>query len=213
MLFKNRKIAKHIVAAMRKVYNRKLTTSLGGNISVLYGDKIFITPSQIDKENIKAKQILIFGRNGEVLKGKNLRPSMETQMHIAIYNVNPNARAIVHCHPLWASLLCFSDLKFFSDFTDEGYYFLRNIAFAQYATMGTQQLADNVAAVAYYANIVVLKNHGIVSIADNLLTAIEQLEVLENACLYSFLKQNTVMTFDHLSLDACRAIDERFGLI
>ncbi|HQJ59152.1 MAG TPA: class II aldolase/adducin family protein, partial [Bacteroidales bacterium] len=65
---------------MRRLYLQKLTTSLGGNISMKIDDRILITPSQIDKNDLKAKDIAYLTTNGDILKTKH-KISIETPMH------------------------------------------------------------------------------------------------------------------------------------
>lgn len=206
---KQKKAAQQIAIFMQRLYRQKLTTSLGGNISIKFENKFLITPSQIDKENISYKNILLVDSQGSVLEGEG-KPSMETQMHLAIYRANNNIDTIIHAHPQWATLLACSDLLLFNDFTDEGYFVLKNVKYCDYSTMGTIELAEAAAKMATNANILLLKNHGVVSLANSLIEALEQIEVLENATFYSFIKQTTNLNFKALSETAKQTIDKKF---
>ena len=97
------KQAKEISKFMRRLYQQKLTTSLGGNISMKINDRILITPSQIDKNDLKAKDIAHLTTNGDILKSKH-KISLETPMHIAIYNARSDIQVIMHAHPFWCTV-------------------------------------------------------------------------------------------------------------
>jgi ribulose-5-phosphate 4-epimerase/fuculose-1-phosphate aldolase len=56
---KYKKHAKELADFMRRLYQQKLTTTLGGNISMKVDDGILITPSQIDKYSLKAYYKLV----------------------------------------------------------------------------------------------------------------------------------------------------------
>lgn len=204
-----RKTAKQIAYFMQRLYRQKLTTSLGGNISVRFGSNFLITPSQVDKDNISFKEILVVDQQGNVHEGK-IKPSMETQMHLAIYKANSEIKAIIHAHPQWSTLLACTNLPLINEFTDEGYFVLKNIKYCKYATMGTTELSQMAANEANNANILILRNHGVVSLAKTLVEAIEQIEVLENATFYSFAKQTTNISFDFLSDNAKQTIDTKY---
>jgi ribulose-5-phosphate 4-epimerase/fuculose-1-phosphate aldolase len=50
--------AQEVAMFMQRLYRQKLTTSLGGNISLKADNTIFITPSQMDKDRLTADDII-----------------------------------------------------------------------------------------------------------------------------------------------------------
>lgn len=200
MFLKRQKIAKELALYMKMLFDKELTTLLGGNISYRNENTIFITPSQLPKNKLSARDIVQIDFEGNVISG-NKKPSMEKILHIQIYKNNPKAKAIIHAHPRWATLLAISDLEIKNDYTDEGFYFLQNIQKASYASMGTIELAQNVAKCAL-SQIIILQNHGVVSISDSLEKAFEQLQVLENMVFYSCIENSKDLIFNKLTTDA-----------
>ena len=90
---------KRIIDFMKRLCISDLTTSLGGNISLkISDDRILITPSSIDKAELKEDEIVELDMNGNVMKGKN-KPSMEFMMHLTVYQKRPDIKAIIHAHP------------------------------------------------------------------------------------------------------------------
>lgn len=203
----NKECFKHLVAEfMQRVYRRQLTTSLGGNISLRIDNQIFITPSQIDKANLTANDIIIINLKGEIIEGTH-NPSMEKSFHIAIYNTRKDINAIIHAHALWASLAAISNLNINTSLTDEAYYTIKNIAYCNYHTMGTQALADEVKEKITSADILILKNHGVITTGKSLSIALERLEVLNNIAFYSFLSQTNMLSFTTIPNEAKKLID------
>jgi L-fuculose-phosphate aldolase len=166
---------------MRRLYRQKLTTTSGGNISVRLADqRIAITPSALDKARLTGRQILLMGLDG-VNHTPELKPSIESGMHLAIYQARPDVHAIVHAHPTIATAFSLSGLPINCELIAESYALLHRIALAPYALMGTMELAGQVATQARAADIVLLQNHGVVALGDTLLRAFDRLELVEAA--------------------------------
>ncbi len=76
---------KEVAHFMRRLYKHALTTTSGGNISFRLSDElILITPTATDKGRMKWKEVGIVTISGENLT-PDLKPSIETAMHLAIY--------------------------------------------------------------------------------------------------------------------------------
>ncbi len=169
---------KDIAYYMRRLYRQKLTTTSGGNISTKKGNSIFITPSGIDKGEMQIEQIAEINQEGDIIKSP-YQLSTETPMHLSIYKSRPDVCAIVHAHPPYATAFASSSKKLDSNLTSEGRLILGEIAFAKYALMGTQELANIVAKSSEHSNVILMENHGIIALGRNLLEAFDRLEVIE----------------------------------
>lgn len=164
---------------MRRLYDKNLTTCSGGNVSLkLNPDMICITPSGLDKGRIKPEQIGIITLKGENLTPE-LRPSIETSMHIDVHNMRPEMKAVVHAHPVTASSFTASEKKINTALIAESAAILGTPVFAEYAIQGSKELAQIVAAAAAQGNIVLMSNHGVLTVGETLLKAFDRIEVLE----------------------------------
>lgn len=166
---------------MRRLYERGLTTCSGGNLSTRVGDNhVIITPSALDKGRITGDQIGLM-----TLEGENLTPaltvSMEAGMHLEVYKARPEVRGIVHAHPVTASGFAAMSRDIDTTLTAEAYAVLGRPGVAPYALMGTPALAESVARAVKDADVVILENHGILTVGSSLLAAFDRLEVLEAA--------------------------------
>ncbi len=167
---------------MNRLYARSLTTTSGGNISLrISDDRILLTPSATDKGRMLPEQIAEIGMDGTNFTSA-LKPSGETAMHLAIYKRRPDIRAIVHAHPPTACVFTCIDRKLNMRLLAESYAFVGEPAFAPYALTGTQELAEIVAdTLGEKTAAVLMQNHGVLTVGQNLLEAFDRMELIENA--------------------------------
>ena len=182
---------KEIVDTMRRVYERGLTTSLGGNISMRLGSVMLITPSSLDKASLGEDDIA----KVDIESGRNLTPclklSIESEMHRLIYLKRPTCKAVIHAHPVFSSLFSASEEEIRTDIIAESYYQLGRVVKTPYAIMGSRELAEKVSDDASSCCAVLLERHGVLTVSDkSLLEALERLECLENAARMSLLSRD-----------------------
>jgi len=188
---KFKKERKEVARFMRRLYKHGLTTTSGGNISLRISDElILITPSATDKGRMKWKEVGMVTILGENLT-PHLKPSIETAMHLAIYKKKKDATAIVHAHPVFASLFTAIRAKINTNLTAEARAILGDPLFVKYAVMGSMALADIAAENILISDILLLENHGILTTGSNLLMAFDKIEVLENAAKMTLMSELT----------------------
>ncbi|MGL1892439.1 MAG: class II aldolase/adducin family protein [Spirochaetaceae bacterium] len=174
---------------MERLYNNHLTTCSGGNISLRVNeDTILITPSALDKGNLKSETIAVVKLSGENLT-PHLKTSIETEMHLDIYRARPDVKAIVHAHPIHASLFTATDKKIRTDLLAESRFMLGEPEFAAYSLMGTKELALNVSRAFsdIKTRVVLMENHGVITIGESLFQAYDRIEVLEASARMTYM--------------------------
>jgi L-fuculose-phosphate aldolase len=182
---------KEVARFMRRLYNHGLTTTSGGNISLrVTDDKIVITPSATDKGRMRWKEVGIMNILGENLTPE-LKPSIESDMHLSIFNKKKEVKAIVHAHPVFASAFTGMKCKINTNLTAEACAILGDPLLVPYALMGTGELAKLAAESIQYSDILLLENHGILTTGSNLLQAFDKIEVLENAAKMTLIVEMT----------------------
>ncbi len=172
---------KAVARFMRRLYRQGLTTTSGGNISLrIPDDIIIITPSATDKGRMRWEEVGLMD-----ISGKNLtpwlKPSIESQMHLAIYKKKKEIMAIVHAHPVCATAFTATHSAIRTDLTAEARAILGDPVLVPYELMGTSDLAARAAEYILKSDILLLENHGILTTGSNLLQAFDKIEVLENA--------------------------------
>ncbi len=176
-----------LASFMRRLYRLKLTTTLGGNISMRLPDgRIIITPSCTDKGEMTADEIGTVDMNGKIV-GKSFVPTIETRMHMKVYEAREDVDVIVHAHPVHVCAFAATTAGIDYKATVETYVILGRIVYARYFPMGSLELAEEVAYVAKFANCVVMRNHGAMTLGASLLQAFDRMEVLESAAKMTLL--------------------------
>jgi methylthioribulose-1-phosphate dehydratase len=93
-----------LCATARDCYTRGWVPATSGNFSVRSGSRIFITPTGLDKGTLTPEMLLEIDMDGAAIAGTG-KPSAETSLHTVIYRERVHARAIVHVHTVWNTLL------------------------------------------------------------------------------------------------------------
>ena len=168
-----------IVTIMRRVYGYGMTTTSGGNISILddSGD-VWITPGGIDKGGLTESDIVRM-RGDSVVEGSH-PPSSEYPFHRAIYARRPDIRAVLHAHP--AALVAFSLVRKIPDtaIIPQARAVCGVVGYAPYAIPGSEELGRNLAeAFARGFDTVLLENHGVAAGGSTLLEAFQRFETLD----------------------------------
>jgi L-fuculose-phosphate aldolase len=204
LLDKYKSERKEVAHFMRRLYKHGLTTTSGGNISLrLSDDLILITPTATDKGRMKWKEVGIVNIFGENFTPQ-LKPSIETAMHLAIYKRKNDVSAIVHAHPVFASLFTAIKAKINTNLTSEAKAILGDPLLVRYAVMGSKALAEVAAENIMKSDILLLENHGILTTGSTLLNAFDKIEVLENAAKMTLM---TEMTGKKRPLDKARILE------
>ena len=153
-----------------------LVVGTAGNLSSRAGEIVAITPSSVDYDELEPGLICLVGIDGEIVEAKR-PPSSELPMHLAVYE-STGAGAIVHTHAPYATTL--------ATVTDELpaiHYAIADLGgpvrVAQYATFGTDELADAVREALAGRSAVILGSHGTLTIGKTLEEAYARTVLLE----------------------------------
>jgi L-fuculose-phosphate aldolase len=171
--------ADQIVMIMERIYGYGMTTTSGGNLSILddTGD-IWITPGGIDKGSLTRKDIMRITPDGTVI-GPH-KPSVELPFHQSVYRTRPDVKAVLHAHP--PALISFSIARKIPNtaLVPNAHLVCGAVGMAAYAIPGSQELGDNIATVLMQGiDTVLLENHGIVIVGNDLFQAFMRFETLD----------------------------------
>ncbi|WP_374165969.1 class II aldolase/adducin family protein [Arcticibacter sp. MXS-1] len=168
-----------VALVMTRIYRRGLTTTSGGNISVMdeNGD-IWISPSAVDKGSLRASDIVCIRKDGTI-EGLH-KPSSEFPFHRAIYGIRPDIKAIIHAHP--PALVSFSIARTTpnTNILSQAHQVCGPIGYAEYELPGSEALGAKIAdefTRGYKA--VIMENHGTVVGGCDLMDTFQRFETLE----------------------------------
>jgi L-ribulose-5-phosphate 4-epimerase len=189
-----------IISALRKeltfyckwAFDRKLVRGTGGNLSVrLPGtDTVLITPTGISLGEVVPEDNLLVRLDGEIVESpKGLKGSKETGFHLAAYRERPDAGAIVHLHPPYAT--SFSNFgKPLPLVTVTARGGLGEVPCLPCALAGSRDLCDFVTeGIKLHPGIkaLLMKEHGILTIAPDLRSAFFLADLVEDSAEVAFL--------------------------
>jgi len=171
--------SEQISMIMERIYGYGMTTTSGGNLSILDNEKnIWITPAGVDKGSLTHKDIVCVKHDGTVT-GNN-KPSSELPFHKQIYEKRPDIKAILHAHP--PALVAFSITRKIPDINliPNVQLICGDIGIAEDAPPGSSELGEKITAVFKRGiNTAILENHGIVVGASDLFKAFMAFETLD----------------------------------
>ncbi|MFB6361213.1 MAG: class II aldolase/adducin family protein [Halobacteriales archaeon] len=155
-----------------------LTPGRSGNLSLRSGDRFAVTPSGIPYADMTPDHIAVVDLDGVQEWGQHA-PSSETAMHATIYR-RIDAGAVVHAHTPWST-----SLAALREPVPPVHYGLARaggqVPVAEYATFGSDALAENAAAAMERAHTsaCLLANHGLIATGTDLDAAFDTLEAVE----------------------------------
>jgi L-fuculose-phosphate aldolase len=168
-----------IVRTMQRIYAKGMTTTSGGNLSVLDAEgDLWITPSRVDKGSLTVGDIVCVRRDGTI-DGKH-KPSSEYPFHLAILRARPDLKAVVHAHV--PTLSAFAVVRRTPDTAvlPQARFVCGTVASSAYVIPGSDRLGEVIAArFAAGADCVSMENHGFVFGGETLQQGFERMETLE----------------------------------
>jgi L-fuculose-phosphate aldolase len=168
-----------IVATAQTMERAGLAPNRSGNVSCRFDGGVLITPSGVPYAEMRAADIVALDLAGAVRSGTHT-PSSEWPFHTAIYRARPETQAIVHTHSPQATALACARRGI-----PAFHYMIAitggpGIRCAEYATFGTQALAENAVRGLEGRKAVLLANHGVIAIGASLEAAYEVACEVEN---------------------------------
>lgn len=168
-----------IVRFGKKMLSAGLTSGTGGNLSICDRGQglVAISPSGIEYEEMTPADVVVADISGRTVEGIR-KPSSELNFHLAAYRRRSDVEAVVHTHsPYATTMACLNweipAVHYLVAFSG------RKVPVAPYATFGTVELAENMAAAIGDFNAVLLANHGLVTVGGDLPTAFAAAEEIE----------------------------------
>jgi L-ribulose-5-phosphate 4-epimerase len=176
---------KQIVETAQGLVRKGYLMATGGNISLrIAGQQAFaITPSNYDYFKMTPKDVCILDLGRNKIEG-HLKPSVESGMHAAIYEVRPDVNAIVHTHQAYVSALTLIKAPIPALFDEQARFLGRSVDIIPYAPSGTGLLKNVVAKhVQNHNNAFMMQNHGALVFGHDMERAIHNVEILEKCAL------------------------------
>lgn len=173
-------VKEELVKVCQLVYKNKFVAAYDGNISIrTENNTVMITRSGICKGDVTSDDIIKTDLDGKIIGGKG-KISTENKLHFFIYKNRTDAKAVVHCHPVYATALGLIEENYLSHYFPEVLLTLGKIPVCKYATPSTSEVTDSIKEYLSDSNAFILQNHGAVTIGNSLMDAYYKMEKLEH---------------------------------
>ncbi|MBL8214531.1 MAG: class II aldolase/adducin family protein [Bryobacterales bacterium] len=169
-----------IIEIGRHVYQKGWVAANDGNISIrLDQDRVLCTPTGVSKGMMRPEDLLICDMTGRKIAGEKECTS-EIKMHLTIYALRSDIRAVVHVHPPVATGFATAGRALNLALLPEVIIGLGHIPLADYGLPGTPELTDPMLPYIPRYNAMLLANHGAVAYAEEVWQAFFRMETVEH---------------------------------
>ena len=163
-----------------------LVVGTAGNVSGRQADStICLTPSSTPYGDITAEGLAVIDLAGEHVEGSG-QPTSEKAMHLACYNAFPEVGGVVHCHPVHGSMFAVAGRPIPACIEEVIVYVGGDVPVADYATTGSQELADEVVRHLGNRGAVLMANHGLICVGKSPSDALHTAIVVEHTAKIVF---------------------------
>ena len=163
------------------LYDRGYVVGHDGNVSARVGSRqVLITPSGVSKGRITPDMLVLIDLDGNILEAKDgYRPSSETKMHLCCYKEREDVKSVVHAHPPTATGFAVAHVHMDNYSMIESVIAIGSVPVTPYGTPSTMEVPDAIRPYLAEHDVMLLENHGALTVGADLITAYYRMESLE----------------------------------
>lgn len=183
----NESSARKLICEIGKLlYDRSYVVSSDGNVSIrLDENTVLATPTMTCKGRMTEDSLALTDMDGKPLTDK--RASSELAMHLLIYKMRPDVRAVCHAHPPHGTAFAVAGLAIDKPILSEVILTLGCVPLTAYGTPSTSELTEAMKPFVEHHNALLMANHGAVAYGSDIWQAFDRLETLEHTARISIL--------------------------
>lgn len=175
-----RELRQDIVEIGRMVWQKGWVAANDGNITVrLDSERVMCTPTGVSKGMMHPDDMIIVDMQGRKILGQKEGTS-EIAMHLAIYRLRPDVRAVVHAHPPVATGFAAAGRALNLALLPEVIIGLGCVPLAGYGLPGTPELIEPMLPLIPKYDALMMGNHGAVCYGEDLYKAYFRMETVEH---------------------------------
>lgn len=182
------KLKREVVRYAKLMDEKGLVNTVEGNLSVLDREtgRLYITPSGMRKCFLEEDLVAVLNENGQQIEGK-ARRSSEYLLHTAALRARPDCCAAAHMHApyLTAYAFCGKDIEIKCSTTFS--LLFEKIPCLPYGEPGTIHIADGIEEAIKEHDLILLANHGCISVGKTLEDACKLVEAAEEVLKIYYL--------------------------
>jgi len=176
-----------IIHVGRRMYERGYVASNDGNVSVRVSeDRILVTPTGMSKGFLTRSDLVMVDMAGRKVSGKR-EPTSEVKMHLRAYELREDVGAVSHAHPPYATAYAVAGIPLEECILPEVILTIGSVPLARYGTPSTEEVPKSIEEVVRRSDAFLLKNHGVMTVGPDILSAYHKLETVEHFAHISFI--------------------------
>jgi L-fuculose-phosphate aldolase len=164
----------------RLMFDKGWIAANDGNISIrMDADRILATPTGVCKGMMHPDELIVCDLAGKKIQGER-ELTTEMGMHLAIYQLRPDIRGIVHAHPPVATGFAAAGRALNLALLPEVVICLGSVPLADYGQPGTPALTAGMLPYIPKYDALLLANHGAVTYGEDVFKAYFRMETVEH---------------------------------
>ncbi len=168
-----------LIETSRALIRKGLTVGTAGNLSARLPDgTIVLTPSSLDYDLMTVDDLVVTDLDGNVVEGHR-KPTTEKTLHLECFKLYPHVGAVIHCHPLYATMFAVTQQPIPAVIEEFIIYVGGDVPCAPYRTTGSDDLGRVAAESLDGKFATLMANHGLLVAGANPDKALHVAELVE----------------------------------
>ncbi|MBO0686721.1 MAG: class II aldolase/adducin family protein, partial [Candidatus Dormibacteraeota bacterium] len=181
-------LREQVVRCARQMLAAGLVRGTSGNVSArLAGSSwCLVTPSGVDYETMRPEDLVKVDMEGGPV-GPGLKPSVDTPVHVAVYRVRKDVGAVIHTHSAYAAAFSTLHREVPPLIAESAGYLGGAVRVLEYVPPARPDTGELVAAGLGDDRAVLLPNHGVVAVGEDLRRCYGAAHQVEESAHIAFL--------------------------
>lgn len=170
-----------LLDAAQEMDHAGLTEGTAGNLSArAVSGEIVLTPTAMRYAEMTVEDLVVTDLEGNVLSGAR-QPTTEIALHLACLRRHPDIAAVVHAHPVHATMFAVCRRPIPCAIEELELYVGGDVPVAAYQRTGTAALGEAIADLLHDRAAALLASHGLVVVAGSPAEALQLTKLVERA--------------------------------
>jgi ribulose-5-phosphate 4-epimerase/fuculose-1-phosphate aldolase len=181
-------LREQLVRYARQMLTAGLVRGTSGNVSARPPGSSWclVTPSGVDYETMRPEDLVRVDLEGRPL-GASMKPSVDTPVHVAVYRARPDVGAFIHTHSPYAAAFSTLPREVPPLITESAGYLGGSVRVLEYVPPARPDTGDQVAAGLGGDRAVLLPNHGVIAVGEDLRKCYNAAHQVEESAHVAFL--------------------------
>ena len=209
-------IKEKIVEVCHKMWQKGWVAANDGNVTVKVAEGRYLaTQTGVSKADITPDKIGLIDDEFNIIEAaEGWRPSSEVKMHLKCYHDRPDVGAVVHAHPPVSTGFACAHLPIDDYCMIETVIAVGSVPLTPYGTPSTDEVPEAIEPYLQEHDVMLLENHGALTVGADLTTAYYRMETLELQAQISLVARllGGVKDIDRDNIDRLIGMRPKYGV-